>query len=202
MAMSPMEILNPAVVDITPQGLTVDCIVSGPQLGLLEADEKYAGPLTIHLEVAKVEGPITVTGTLEGTALRQCVRCLTEYADPLSVSVYAEYMRQAGSSSKASVAAQPRGGKRREPGVEAAEEADKEEDEVYFYQGEHIDMAPMLREQIILSAPMQPLCREDCQGLCPQCGQNWNDRRCGCPPEQVPNPFRVLRDRSSKGGNA
>jgi uncharacterized protein len=130
------------------------------------------------------------------------VRCLAEYADPLLVSVYAEYMRQVGFSPKAPTAARPKAAKRRELAVEAPEEAEKEEDEVYFYQGEHLDLAPMLREQVILSAPMQPLCREDCQGLCPQCGQNWNDRRCDCPPEHTRSPFRLLRDRRSNGGTA
>ena len=81
------------------------------------------------------------------------------------------------------------------------EEAD-EEDEMYWYQGDHLDLAPMLREQVILAAPMQPLCREECLGLCSQCGQNLNERRCGCPPEQAPSPFRVLRGRQSQSGNA
>lgn len=206
LATSIMDALNPAVVDITSKSLSVDCVAAAPQLGLVEPDEKFQGPLTIHLELLKAEGPITVTGTLECTAVRQCVRCLTEYADPLFVSVYAEFMRQSGTAPKAPAAElRQKGSRRREQPGEVTEEADEEEDEVYLYQGDHLDLVPMLREQVILAAPMQPLCREDCQGLCPQCGQNWNDRRCACPPEEGPSPFRVLRElqgKPSKGGNA
>lgn len=203
---STMDVLNPAVVDITSKSLAVDCVAAAPQLGLVAPDERFQGPLTIHLDLIKVEGPIVVTGSLEGTAIRQCVRCLTEYADPLSVSVYAEFMRESGTAPKLTAAESRRkASRRREETVEAAEEADKEEDEVYLYQGDHVDLVPMLREQVILAAPMQPICREDCLGLCSRCGQNLNERRCTCPPEEGSNPFRVLRERyskPSKGGNA
>ncbi|MCW5785918.1 MAG: DUF177 domain-containing protein [Nitrospira sp.] len=198
----PMETLNPAIVDIGPEGLSISCTVTGAQLGLSESEDKFEGPLQIHVELEKQDGPIAVTGTLEGTAIRQCVRCLVDYADPLYVSLYAEYLPQTGVTAKPAVAEQGRKkAKRAAQPVEPIEEAD-EEDELYWFQGDHLDLAPMLREQVILAAPMQPVCREECLGLCSQCGQNLNERRCGCPPEQAPSPFRVLRGRQSKGGNA
>lgn len=198
----PMDTLNPAIVDIASEGLSLSCTATGPQLGLDEPEEKFQGPLTVQLELVHHEGPITVTGTLEGTAIRQCVRCLTEYAEPLFVTLYAEYLPQPDAVSKPTPAEAPRRSPRRgaQP-VEPVEETE-EADEVYLYQGDHLDLVPMVREQVILAAPMQPLCREECLGLCPQCGQNLNERRCGCPPEQGPSPFRVLRGRQSKGGNA
>ena len=58
----------------------------------------------------------------------------------------------------------------------------------------------MLREQVILAAPIQSLCHETCAGLCPRCGQNLNEGRCACASEPVNNPFRVLRERQEKGG--
>lgn len=198
----PMDTLSPAIIDITPEGLSVSCRVTGPQLGLQEPEEKFQGPLTIRLELTQLEGTITATGTLEGTALRQCVRCLTEYPDPLFVSVYAEFVQQPGAATKPAGAEQSRRSpKRAGQTVEPVEETE-EEDELYLYQGDHLDLASMLREQVILAAPMQPLCREDCLGLCPQCGQNLNERRCACPPEQKPSPFRVVQGRRSNGGKA
>ena len=89
-----MDTLNPAIVDIAPEGLSLACAATGPQLGLNEPEETFQGPLMIHLDLVQVEGPITVTGTLEGTAIRQCVRCLTDFSDPLLVSLYAEFVRQ------------------------------------------------------------------------------------------------------------
>ncbi|MCS6295137.1 MAG: DUF177 domain-containing protein [Nitrospira sp.] len=198
----PMDMLNPAIVDIGPEGLSVSCTASGPQLGLEEPEDKFEGPLAIQLELSEQEGRISVTGTLESTAIRQCVRCLADYSEPLVVSLYAEYLPQASVGAKSAPAEQGRRPARRgaQP-VEPEEEAD-EEDELYWYQGDHLDLVPMLREQVILAAPMQPICREACLGLCPQCGQNLNERRCGCPPAQAPSPFRVLRGRGSKGEHA
>jgi uncharacterized protein len=48
------------------------------------------------------------------------------------------------------------------------------------YQGKELDLAPAIREQILLSLPTAPLCREDCKGLCPRCGKDLNDGECGC----------------------
>lgn len=197
-----MEMLNPAIADLGPEGLSLSCMATGPQLGLEEPEDKFDGPLAIQLELSQQEGRISVTGTLEGTAIRQCVRCLADYTHPLVVSVYAEYLPQASLAAKSASAEQGRRSSRRgsQP-VEPEEEAD-EEDELYWYQGDHLDLVPMLREQVILAAPMQPICRESCLGLCPQCGQNLNERPCGCPPAQPPSPFRVLRGRGGKGENA
>ncbi len=59
--------------------------------------------------------------------------------------------------------------RRRVEVVEA--EPEEEPDDQYQYQGNQLELAPMLREHMILSAPMQPLCSDDCLGLCAQCGK-------------------------------
>ncbi len=48
--------------------------------------------------------------------------------------------------------------------------------------GEVLDLDPAVSEAVFLALPMKPLCREDCLGLCAQCGQNLNEGQCGCPP--------------------
>ena len=195
-----MDTLNPAIVDIAPGGLSLSDTATGPQLGLEEPEERFDGPLTINLNLIQQGNPITVTGTLEGTAIRQCVRCLTDFLDPIEVSLYAEFVRQPDETAKVTAESGRKGPKR--PAETAEHPLETEEDEVYLYQGDHLDLAPMVREQVILAAPMRPLCREDCLGLCPQCGQNLNERPCACPPATAPSPFRVLRERRSKGENA
>jgi len=55
------------------------------------------------------------------------------------------------------------------------------------YAGREIDLDPLVREQLLLALPPYPLCREGCQGLCPVCGQNRNERECGCD-THVPDP--------------
>ncbi len=49
-----------------------------------------------------------------------------------------------------------------------------------------LDLAPMIREELILAVPDYVLCREECQGLCAQCGQDLNVARCDCRP--APDP--------------
>ncbi len=47
------------------------------------------------------------------------------------------------------------------------------------YDGDVIDLAPIVREQLILAVPMSIHCKDDCRGLCPTCGQDLNERDCG-----------------------
>ncbi len=56
------------------------------------------------------------------------------------------------------------------------------ETEIGYYQGEGLLLEDALREQVLLATPVRALCREDCKGLCPQCGQNLNTGQCHCEP--------------------
>jgi uncharacterized protein len=55
------------------------------------------------------------------------------------------------------------------------------------YSGREIDLDPVVREQILLALPAYPLCREGCKGLCAVCGQDLNERECGCD-RHLPDP--------------
>jgi uncharacterized protein len=54
------------------------------------------------------------------------------------------------------------------------------EAEIGYYQGEGILLEDVLREQVLLALPLRTICREDCKGLCPQCGKNLNQEQCSC----------------------
>jgi uncharacterized protein len=54
------------------------------------------------------------------------------------------------------------------------------ETEIGYYQGEGLLLEDALREQVLLATPVRALCREDCKGLCPQCGRNLNVEQCNC----------------------
>jgi uncharacterized protein len=54
------------------------------------------------------------------------------------------------------------------------------EDDMYPIADDTIDLGPMVRDAVVLELPMAPLCREDCAGLCPQCGADRNEGACGC----------------------
>jgi len=54
------------------------------------------------------------------------------------------------------------------------------EAEIGYYQGEGLLLEEAVREQVLLALPLKMICREDCKGLCPQCGQNLNEGPCSC----------------------
>lgn len=57
-----------------------------------------------------------------------------------------------------------------------------------------LDTREAIRQNLLLALPMRALCREDCAGLCPRCGQNWNEAACDCEPEAEDERFAALRD--------
>jgi uncharacterized protein len=65
--------------------------------------------------------------------------------------------------------------------------------EFSFYHGDEIDLAPLIRDQVLLALTERPLCRDDCRGLCPQCGANLSERDCGCTTDAPDPRLAVLR---------
>ena len=58
---------------------------------------------------------------------------------------------------------------------------------------ESLDVSADVREDVLLEVPGFPLCHEGCKGLCAQCGQDWNERPCGCtPPDGKDSPWAAL----------
>jgi uncharacterized protein len=54
------------------------------------------------------------------------------------------------------------------------------EDELYPITDDTVDLGPLVRDAVVLELPSAPLCREDCLGLCPQCGADRNEGDCSC----------------------
>jgi len=84
-------------------------------------------------------------------------------------------------------------GRHRVSGSFHREQADEE-----TYRGKEVDLDPLVREQLLLALPKYPVCREDCKGLCPVCGQNLNDQDCGCD-RHVPDPRWAALDKFRTG---
>lgn len=58
----------------------------------------------------------------------------------------------------------------------------------------HIDLQPLVREYALLELPINPICKPDCKGLCPLCGQDLNKRDCGHRAQAEISPFSALKD--------
>ena len=191
-----MDLLKPLLADITADGLSLVGEAMAEELGLTEDEAVVLGLLAVSLDLTNVEGLVAVTGVLEGTIVRECVRCLKEYEDPLAFSVRAAFIPEPKSAPRHPKRVDPR--KARAKVVEAEQE--EEPDDQYQYQGNQLELAPMLREHVILSAPMQPLCSDDCLGLCARCGKNLNEGPCQCAAEPPIPTFRVVQGMKRKTG--
>lgn len=63
----------------------------------------------------------------------------------------------------------------------------EDQDDQGFMDGYQLDAEAFVYNEILVNWPMKILCREDCKGVCPVCGQNLNERECGCD-TFVPDP--------------
>ena len=72
------------------------------------------------------------------------------------------------------------------------------EAEIGYYQGDGLLLEDVLREQVLLALPLKVTCREDCKGLCPQCGKNLNQVQCSCSTEVEDPRWAALKDVRSR----
>ncbi len=158
-----------------------------------------------------VLGPVTFKGTLTRRADRfqlkgritaalqlSCGRCLTPFPLPLATAVDLAYIpeRPPVVAPKDAVKGDPVKGPAKGAKAPAVEEEVELQDgdlDTAFYRDHVLDLAEMLREQFYLALPMQPLCRPDCQGLCPSCGIDRNVETCQCKIEWVDPRLSVLK---------
>ena len=106
-------------------------------------------------------GEIRVQGRYTGTLEADCDRCLALTRFPLEKSFDLFY--------------------RPPPDLDVDEiKIDEGEAEIGFYEGLGLELADLIKEQILLALPMQRVCREECKGICPVCGANRNEVACDC----------------------
>ena len=78
--------------------------------------------------------------------------------------------------------------------AEAGERSISEaETEIGYYEHSGLLLEDVVREQVLLSLPDRSLCREDCKGLCPRCGENRNDTDCTCAEAEIDPRWSALQ---------
>jgi len=65
---------------------------------------------------------------------------------------------------------------------------------VSVFDGEAIDVDEIVKEQIVLAVPTRMLCREDCKGICPECGADRNKGDCNCATNDIDPRWAALKD--------
>ncbi len=139
-------------------------------------------PITGNLSISETMDNVTVKGEIHFSMNVFCDRCLKEYSFPIDC-VFDRLLTPLFES-------------KRQRAIEASMDVEVTEEDLGFsyYEGEEIDITAILREQIILTQPMGYLCRESCNGLCPHCGINRNEKSCTCQSVSFDkSPFAVLK---------
>ncbi len=142
----------PETIDLGPDMRQSSPVRSNGRATLIEEHHGHKGVIQ----------DIRVQGDLATSVEMACARCL----EPVTRDV----------ARKFELLYRPQGS---DAGREEISVTDAEA-EIGYYQGEGVELKDILREQILLAVPMKVVCREECKGLCPQCGQNLNQGACQC----------------------
>jgi DUF177 domain-containing protein len=137
-------------------------------------DYQLRQPVEVGVRYYRLGADLMFHGSFTGAVSGTCARCLENY--PFSVERDFTYVLKPNT------------------GDGARQELLSEEDvSLSSYQGDEVDLSPLVREAIILSLPTRPLCKEDCSGLCPHCGVNRNTTTCSCHDNWTDPRLEVLR---------
>ena len=132
---------------------TVKRVVPAPaDLGVELIGVPEGADLDLDLRLESVSEGVLVSGTISGPVKGECGRCLREINDSVVVNVQELYAYR-----------------------DSTTDSTADEDEVYRLREDYADLEPALRDAVVFALPAHPFCREDCPGLCPDCGVPWDD---------------------------
>ena len=131
----------------------VERVVPAPEsLGVELIGVPEGEPMTLTLRLESVSEGVLVSARVRSALRGECGRCLREITDTLDVEFQQLYAYEHSTT-----------------------EETTEDDEVGRMHGDLIDLEPELRDAVVLALPLHPTCREDCPGLCPDCGVPWDE---------------------------
>ncbi|GGK62694.1 YceD family protein [Ornithinimicrobium pekingense] len=124
-------------------------------------------PVELDVRLESVVEGVLATGTVQAAASGVCVRCLEDVEVDLEVGFQElfAYPERAAHHSKVAAPGSRKGGK----------DAETDEDEQHVLDGDLMDLEEVVRDAVVTALPFQPVCRDDCPGLCPECGARLED---------------------------
>lgn len=137
-------------------------------------DLQASGPLNGHVRMRRTNQGLLVDGWVDLVLAMTCDRCLKEFERPTHVTFEEQFY----------------------PTVDVISGLPLkpfDEEEIFPIDAHHeVDLTEAIRQNTLTKLPMVTLCREDCQGLCSQCGHDLNLGACGCVPEVIDTRLNVL----------
>ena len=163
------------VSKIPEEGIEVHSRENAKTLAISPSDLILTDDVQIDAMIRREGEIFFVDGTIKTALLLPCNRCAEEFAFTIDTLFHCheEPMSHATTDSDQSLR--------------------KRDMDIDHYAGEEIEINNLIREQVLLSVPMHPLCKPDCLGLCPKCGQNLNIKKCNCVIKETANPFQVVK---------
>ena len=126
-------------------------VAAPADLGIEVLRVPEGSPVELDLRLEAVMEGVLVTGTAHASLAGECVRCLAEILDEVEVNFQELFV------------------------YEDHALPEEEDDGVSTLQDDLVDLEPLLRDAVVLALPFQPLCQDDCPGLCPECGARLAD---------------------------
>lgn len=157
-----LDVRSPLVLDTRELGrrpgamLSFERTIEAPDdLGTEVVRVPTGAQVQLDLRLESVMEGVLVSGSVTATAIGACVRCLDEVRVPVDVD-FQELFTYADR-------------------VAHADEVGDDDEDRYEVDGDLADFEPVLRDAVVPSLPFQPVCREDCPGLCSECGAHLRD---------------------------
>jgi uncharacterized protein len=140
--------------------------------------ELVAHDINGRVKFTRLNGRLRAEGTVRAEVEMRCSRCLAEFTAPVSAPIEEMFLQTHDVTS----------------GLPMRREDEDDADALTIDRNHIVNLAEPIRQTLLVSLPLQPLCRESCAGLCPQCGQNWNEGPCDCPTETLDPRLAALAD--------
>ncbi|HWR40860.1 MAG TPA: DUF177 domain-containing protein [Patescibacteria group bacterium] len=129
-----------------------------------------AAPVQVNVEIVNNGQSLEIQGQVRAVVRYICSRCLEEFDREIVADFSERYQERP-----------------------VQESTDLDITEANYYQGDEIDITGLVRESLLLSEPLQPVCNEDCRGLCPECGVNRNQETCSCQQQAIDPRLMALQ---------
>jgi uncharacterized protein len=154
--------------------------------------------ISVHFNLRQVDDVVVVNGDIDTHVELICSRCATPYrhaVQPAFSALFCKDPVMAGIAFMPDKGDKPSGqnhGYARHAHDETADDDSSKELDITYLSEDFVNLQDVLTEQLTLQIPFQPLCKEDCRGICSHCGADLNRGRCACAKLAAPNAFAAL----------
>ncbi len=131
----------------------------------------FAGSVTANVILEKSLQQFSLKVSASCNRNYECDRCLKEFSSLVTAEYRAVYAWE----------------------NEEVQEKEQEEFHLLSPGANIINISGDVREFLLLAIPQKVLCSEECKGLCPKCGTNWNDKTCNCKDEEIDDRWSALK---------